>query len=127
MMDYNRQKAKYLWLIEQLKNYNFETDIIMNIIEWDVQKGVIGFPNTYSLFIEYRDVPKSNIDLKFYLDQDGIWSNVEIIKIDIEERYQHHGFGRRLIIHTINIAKLVGVKRISGDILDKNNYKRYGD
>ncbi len=126
MIDYNEQKSKYLWLIQSLKNYNFETDIVAKITEWDVRTGAAGFPNTYSLRIEYKDIPKSNMDLIFYLDQDGAWSRVEIMSIDITERKLLRGLGRRLINHAINIAKEIGAKRIFGDILDQNDYSSAG-
>lgn len=126
MIDYNEQKSKYLWLIQNLKNYNFETNIVAKITDWDAQTGVTGFPNAYSLRLEYKDIPESNMDLIFYLDQDGMWSRVEIMSIDITERKRLQGLGRRLINYAINIAKEIGAKRIFGDVLDQNDYSSAG-
>lgn len=122
MIDYNEQKVKYLWLIQNLKNFNFETNIVAKITEWDDQKGVVGFPNMYSLHIEYKDAPESNMVLKLHLDQEGIWSKVEISSIDITKKNRLHGLGRRLINYAINIAKAVGAKTIFGVVLDQDNY-----
>lgn len=126
MLDFNQQKSRYLWLIGILQNYNFGTNFATKIDEWDDQNGVTGFPRRYSLFIEYNDIPKSNMDLIFYIDQDGNWSKVEILNIDVAENYRHQGFGRRLIKQAINIAKVVGAKRIYGDALEKNGYSSVG-
>ena len=119
MLDFNQQKSRYLWLIEVLQNYKLEKSFTAKITEWNEQNGVVGFPSKYSLCIEYRDIPKSNMDLIFYLDQDGNWSKVEILNIDVAEIYRHQGFGSRLIKQAINIAKVVGAKRIRGDALEK--------
>ena len=126
MLDFNQQKSRYLWLIEVLQNYNLERSFTAKITEWNEQKGVVGFPSKYSLYIEYKDIPKSNMDLIFYLDQDGDWSKVEILNIDIAETYRHQGFGRELIKQAINIAKVVGAKRICGEALEKNGYSSVG-
>ena len=122
MIDYNEQKGKYLWLIQNLKNFNFETNIVAKITECDDKKGVVGFPNMYSLHIEYKDAPESNMVLKLHLDQEGIWSKVEISSIDITKKNRLHGLGRRLINYAINIAKAVGAKTIFGVVLDQDNY-----
>lgn len=126
MLDFNQQKSKYLWLIETLKTYKFDTNIVAEIAEWDDRKGIEGFPNTYSFCIEYNDIPDSNIDLIFHLNQEGVWSKVEIMNIDISGNYQLKGRGRRLIEHTISIAKMIGVKRIYGYALEKNGYSSVG-
>ena len=126
MLDFNQQKSRYLWLIEVLQNYKLEGSFTAKIAEWNEQNGVVGFPSKYSLCIEYKDIPKSNMDLIFYLDQDGNWSKVEILNINVAEMYRHQGFGRGLINQAINIAKVVGTKRICGDALKKNGYSSVG-
>ena len=64
---------------------------------------------------------KSDIDLIFYLDDEGRWNKVEIMNMDIDSKYQRTGLGRRLIESTIALSKAVGVKKIYGQALD-NEY-----
>ena len=122
MIDYNEQKVRCLSLIQNLTNFNFETNTVAKITERDDQNRVVGFPYMYFLYIEYKDAPELYMVLKFHLDQDGISSKIEISSIDIAKKNRLHCLGRRLINYATNIDKEVGAKIIFGVVLDQDNY-----
>lgn len=126
MLSYGQQETAYLRLINILNEYSFENDVEAKIEQWDQRTGVAGFPIKYSLNIKYKNIPKSEIDLIFYLDEAGEWSKVEILKMDIEDSFQRKGLGRRLINYTIELAKKIRAKKIFGDILEKPGYSSAG-
>ena len=122
MLDYNQQKKAFLELIEKLNNYTFESDFDVKFPQWKSETGVTGFPNKYKLNIKYKNDSNSNIELDIHLDQKGNWSSIEIVNIDINEKNQSKGLGRRLINLTINLAKTVGATKIYGIALETSNY-----
>lgn len=121
MLTYEQQESAYLSLIQKLKDYDFDTDIDVCIEEWDSHRGVKGFPHNYNLDIKYKYYEKSSIDLIFNLDDEGQWSKVEIMNLDIDSKYQRTGLGRRLIEITVALSKEIGVTKIYGHALD-NEY-----
>lgn len=122
MLSYEQQESAFFSLIDLFNAHVFGDDMEAKIEQWDPRTGTTGFPNTYSLRIKYSQIPGSSIDLSFYLDKNGTWSKVEIVSMDIDERYRRMGYGRRLVNHTIQLSKRIGARKIYGMVLDKPGY-----
>ena len=122
MLTYEQQKKAFLKLISILNKYSVDENMRKNVPQWDSVMGVSGFPSKLTVCIEYTDIKNSNIDLIFYLDDYGEWSKVEIMNIDIHKAYQRKGLGRKFVEQTIAIAKLIGAKKIYGDVLEREDY-----
>ncbi|CUN53328.1 GNAT family N-acetyltransferase [Roseburia inulinivorans] len=121
MLSYKQQEVAYKSLIQILEDFDFGTDLEARITEWNPNKAMLGFPNSYNLAIRYLNYEKSGIDLIFNLDDEEGWNKVKIMNMDIDSKYQRTGLGRRLIELTIALSKAVGVKKICGQALD-NEY-----
>lgn len=94
-------------------------DDMLNICvpEWNDSNGVYGFPNILNIEIKYNKLKKCQADICLHRSGDKAeWASLEIVSLDVEEKQQQKGIGRNLIKNIKQIAAILHIGKIYGDV-----------
>lgn len=130
-MSYEQQRALFINAIEKMKNMPLVDGVELKSLEtWEIEngreKGPLYFPIKIQIEYEIKNIGSMSLELQTNLNRTK-FEDLEIVSIDINNRYRLEGYGRKLINQSKIIANKFNV-RLYGDYMDssKEFYKHCG-